>query len=545
MPWVRGHVGARHYQAAATSQRGRTGCCGRLQRGGLAQAAVSVYRLPTMDFFERLTAACKAKDTLLCVGLDPRLDPAAPAASLLEANRRLIGETAEYAACFKPNIAFFEAAGPKGLEALERTLELIPADTPVLIDAKRGDIGSTAEAYAAALFGRYRAGAVTLSPYLGRSSVEPFLAYRDRGLFLLSRTSNPGADCIQKLTVRDSAGRDEPLYLHLARECASWGPQVALVVAGNDPEALAAVRSALPEVWILAPGIGAQGGTAEEAVEAGVRADGLGLLPVVVRAIADDPHPARRAAAYRDAINQARERLAASRGGLSRRGIPPASAGADLGVRPASAAGRRDETPGADRQEILKGLIDSGCFRLGEFVLKSGITSPFYVDLRRASSDPILLRKIARAYAELLRSIRCDRIAGIPVAALPLATAVSLETGIPLIYPRITAKGHGTGNPVEGIYRPGERVVLLDDLITTGQSKIEASAVLTGAGLIVTDLVVLLERGAGGGKELAEAGITLHAYAQISELFTRCRELGLVDAAKERELVEFVGRSQG
>lgn len=483
-----------------------------------------------MDFFERLTAACVGKNSLLCVGLDPRLDPAAGAASLLEANRRIIGETAEYAACFKPNIAFYEAGGPAGLEALERTLELIPAGTPVLIDAKRGDIGSTAEAYAAALFGRYRADAVTLSPYMGRSSIEPFLAYPDRGLFLLSRTSNPGADRIQKLEVRDPAGRGEPLYLHLARECVSWGRQVALVVAGNDPEALAAVRAALPEAWILAPGIGAQGGKAEEAVEAGVRADGLGLLPVVVRAIADDPHPARRAEAYRDAINAARERRTAS--------------AATGGQRPSRHAAAVGSVPSPEHQEILKGLIDTGCFKLGEFVLKSGITSPFYVDLRRASSNPSLLRRIARAYAELLRSIPCDCIAGIPVAALPLATAVSLETGIPLIYPRMSAKGHGTGNPVEGIYRPGDRAVLLDDLITTGQSKIEAAAVLKVAGLIVTDLVVLLERGVQGRRELEEAKISLHAYAQITELFARCRELELVDAAKERELVEFVGRSQ-
>ncbi len=511
-----------------------------------------------MDFFERLTAACEAKNSLLCVGIDPRLDPATGAAGLLEAGKRLIGESAEYAACFKPNIAFFEAAGPEGLEALERTLELIPDSTPVLIDAKRGDIGSTAEAYAAALFGRYRAGAVTLSPYLGRSSIEPFLAYTDRGLFLLSRTSNPGADAIQKLPVPGPAGAGEPLYLHLARECVSWGAQVALVVAGNDPEALAVVRAALPEVWILAPGIGAQGGSAEEAVAAGVRADGLGILPVVVRAIADDPHPARRAEAYRDAINAARERRVIPGGRAWQPGAAPSGGhasrreGSPAGERPAAgggaaatgaAIGEGAAVQGADRGAILRGLIDTDCFRLGEFVLKSGITSPFYVDLRRASSDPALLRLIGRAYAELLRSLPCDRIAGIPVAALPLATAASLETGIPLIYPRMSAKGHGTGNPVEGIYRPGERVVLLDDLITTGQSKVEAAAVLKEAGLIVTDLVVLLERGAEGGRELEAAGITLHAYARIEELFARCRELGLIDTARERKLEEFVRRT--
>lgn len=491
-----------------------------------------------MDFFERLAAACASTNSLLCVGLDPRLDPAAGADGLLAASRRIIGETAEYAACFKPNIAFFEAAGPAGLEALERTIELIPAETPILIDAKRGDIGTTAEAYAAALFGRYGAGAVTLSPYMGRSSIEPFLAYADRGLFLLCRTSNPGADRIQGLAVPGPDGREEPLYLHLARECLSWGPQVALVVAGNDPAALAAVRAAHPEAWLLAPGIGAQGGSVDEAVAAGVRADGLGLLPVVVRAIADDANPGARARAFREAINEARDRRRDSGAAARGRGSSHGPAG---GSSPAGAGAALARPAGADRGAILQRLLDTESFKLGAFILKSGATSPFYLDLRRATSDPILLREMARAYAELLRPLRCDRVAGIPVAALPLAAAVSLETGIPLIYPRMTAKGHGTGNAIEGIFRPGERVVLLDDLITTGQSKIEAATVLREAGLVVSDLVVLVERGVRGREELAQAQIALHAYARIGELFGKCRERGLIDEAKERELAAFVG----
>ena len=129
-----------------------------------------------MHFFDSLERSCRTKESLLCVGLDPR---ASSAREALEANRRLIEETSPYTACFKPNLAFYECLGPEGLRTLEETLRLIPEDTPVILDAKRGDIGSTAARYAEALFGRYRAGAVTLNPYAGRDSVAPFLDYAD------------------------------------------------------------------------------------------------------------------------------------------------------------------------------------------------------------------------------------------------------------------------------------------------------------------------------------------------------------------------------
>ncbi len=465
-----------------------------------------------MDFFDRLEASCAAKNSLLCVGLDPRVEASSPEEArtrIVEANRALIAATFPYAAAYKPNVAFYEAWGPEGLRALEDTLELINDGTPVILDAKRGDIGPTVEAYAQAAFRHPAVGCVTIAPYMGRDSVDPFLKRADKAVFVLARTSNPSAVEIQDLKYKKA-----PLYLKMARIAAGWDRRVGLVVAGNDEKALRLLREALPDTWFLSPGIGAQGGTVAGAAAAGLRADGLGILMNVSREVAQAENPGAKAKELRDQLNAARIQVLAERKG----------------------------SPGAMtklKRKLLEGLIKTECFQLGEFVLKSGLTSPFYVDLRRVASDPKVLRLAGKAYAQLMRDLDFDRVAGIPVAALPLASAASLETGTPMIYPRIPPKAHGTGNTIEGQFKAGETVLLLDDLITTGKSKQEALEVLRAEGLIVNDLVVLLERGSAGRRDMEAAGVRLHAFAQIEEFFTVARDLGLIDNVKEAELLKF------
>ncbi len=490
-----------------------------------------------MEFFERIEKIVQEKRSCLCVGLDPRVDPKAAsaaeaAAAIVAENRRIIEATAPYAAAFKPNLAFYEALGPAGIDALERTIALVPEGLPVILDAKRCDIDTTAEAYATALFGRLGGDAVTLSPYMGKDAASPFLAYEGKGLFMLCRTSNPGAGAFQDLALRGAGDSwAEPLYIKVARECASWSPSVGLVVAGNDPAALRAARAAAPRAWFLAPGVGAQGGSADEAFAAGARGDGMGILVVAVRSIARAPDPGAEARKLRDEMNAARDELL-----RSRRGASAAGAAGGASARTSGAPAAEDRL----KEGFLRALISTGCFRLGDFVLKSGKKSPFYIDLRRLVSDPAAMSLAAEAYASVAAGCAYDRIAGIPAAGLPLATAASLRIGKPMIWPRMPVKEHGTGNRVEGDFAKGERALLLDDLITTGASKLEAADILRGEGILVEDLAVLIERGRQGRKDMDAAGIRLRAFAHVRELFAVCESLGMIDSARRRELEAFV-----
>lgn len=180
--------------------------------------------------------------------------------------------------------------------------------------------------------------------------------------------------------------------------------------------------------------------------------------------------------------------------------------------------------------ELAMRLHDLGAVQFGEFTLKSGAKSPVYVDLRLLASDPGLLRDAAKAYAELLGGLSFDRIAAIPYAGVPIGTAVSLEMGRPMIYPRKEVKAYGTGRSVEGLHSEGETAVVLDDLISSGGSKLEAIEPLEAAGLVVHDVVVLIDRQGGGGEELKEAGYTLHSVMTLIDVATALAEAGRISA---------------
>ena len=167
---------------------------------------------------------------------------------------------------------------------------------------------------------------------------------------------------------------------------------------------------------------------------------------------------------------------------------------------------------------LADGLLEAGCVKFGEFTLKSGLKSPIYIDLRLIISYPRLLAEVAQAYLPLISKLQFARIAGLPYAAIPIATAISLAGDYPMIYPRKEVKAYGTKAEIEGEYHPGETVVVIDDLATTGGSKFEAIEKLTGAGLVVKDVVVLIDRQSGAKESLEQAGFHLHAVLTITEL---------------------------
>ncbi|QSG09462.1 orotidine-5'-phosphate decarboxylase [Halapricum desulfuricans] len=226
-----------------------------------------------MRFFDRLAERIDAVDSVVSVGLDPdpdRLPESVADADLprFQFNRRIIDATHEHAACYKPNAAFYE--GPDGWAALEETIAYAHGKgVPVLLDAKRGDIGNTARQYASALDpDGLDADAITVNPYLGRDSLEPFLQREDNGVFVLGRTSNPGGADLQDLELATG----EPLYERVAALADLWNDNdnVGLVVGATNLDELQSIREAVPDLPFLVPGVGAQGGDAEAAVEHGL-----------------------------------------------------------------------------------------------------------------------------------------------------------------------------------------------------------------------------------------------------------------------------------
>ena len=295
-------------------------------------------------FFTSLRQAAAANQSLLCLGLDPEVGKFPSGFMPGHSNEErlaawcldLIHKTADLICCVKPNIAFFEQYGPEGLKALQQVIAGVPAGIPVLLDAKRGDIGSTASAYAKAVFEVLHADGVTLSPYLGRDSVDPFLA--------------------------------------------------------------------------------------------------------------------------------------------------------------------------------------------------SGKQSPIYVDLRRVISNPALLRQAAAAYASLASALTFDCLAAVPYAALPATAAVALEMNKPMIYPRKEAKAHGTGQMVEGVFEKGQVALAVEDVITSGGSILTAIKTLEEGGLVVKDVIVLVDRNQGGHQAMAGGGYNLHAVLTIDEIVESLRASGKLDA---------------
>lgn len=275
-----------------------------------------------MKFREKLLAAAGQNQSWLCVGLDP--DPALMpehigrgGEAILQFNRAIIESTFDLVCAYKPNAAFYEVLGAEGWTVLAETIKLVPDYVPVILDFKRGDIGNTARMYAEAAFGQLGADAVTVSPYMGEDSVKPFLDFKDKGTFILCLTSNPSSADIQKKALADpeKSQTETSLYRYVARLIRQWdtNDNAGIVVGATSPDELGLVRHDIGDnIPILIPGVGAQGGDLEKALQAGSNAAGRMAIINVARGVVyagkgeDFRQDVRRAAEkYRQAIIQA------------------------------------------------------------------------------------------------------------------------------------------------------------------------------------------------------------------------------------------------
>lgn len=265
-----------------------------------------------MNVINKYEERARAVHSMVCVGLDSNMDRLPDAYKQQEYpqfafNKYIIQQTHPYVSAYKPNIAFYESRGVQGWQELKMTLDYLRSEHPEILticDAKRGDIGSTSEQYATAIFDQLGFDAVTLQPYLGQDALQPFLDRADKGCIILCRTSNPGSGEFQDLTIKKRSGKKLwQIIAEKVRDDWNTNNNCMLVVGATYPDELKSVRDLIGDMTLLVPGIGAQGGDIKDTVRAGMNHDGLGLIINSSRGIifADDPSEAARS--LRDAIN--------------------------------------------------------------------------------------------------------------------------------------------------------------------------------------------------------------------------------------------------
>jgi uridine monophosphate synthetase len=476
-------------------------------------------------FAERLQKRIAHTQSLLFVGLDPNPEMLPihyqnrENSNLLDDLRdwlqSVIAETAELVCAYKPTLGFYLALGARGIELLQETIAAIPAHIPIILDAKHSDL-NTSTPFAQMLFEQWQIDAVTLSAYAGQDHVAPFLVHPGKAVFVLCRTANSSADNLQ------NHPQLEPFYLQMVKEAKTWGTpeQVGLEVGTTNPEVLRRIRAIAPERLILARSIWQEGTNLSEILAAGLNANGEGLLIPVPQDWLSQEHPKPRIQALREEVNQARtERI---QNGST----------CDLWI---SDVCTLNPHPHLD---LILQLYDIGCILFGEFVQASGATFPYYVDLRKIISNPQIFHQILTAYAEILQDLSFDRIAGIPYGSLPTATGLALRLNYPMIFPRKEVKAHGTRRVIEGNFQQGDTIVVVDDILISGNSALEGAAKIKSVGLNVQDIVVFLDHEQGVKDRLREQGYRAHSVLTISEVTETLYQAGRIDEAQYEALAE-------
>ncbi len=472
-----------------------------------------------MDFFEKLNAAIAQNQSLLFVGLDPNPEMMPTRYCKQGGNGSIIddlwdwlqdqiAQTSDLVCAYKPTFGFYKALGAPGLELLHKTLRAIPAHIPIILDAKHGDL-NTSTVFARTVFEEWQVDAITLSPYSGQDQAAPFLVYPGKAVFVLCCTSTPGAIALQQYPTAES-----PLYLQVVKEAKNWGTpeQVGLEVGTTNADILARIRAVAPERVILARSIWAEGGCdLNQILAAGLNSDGDGLLIPVPLDMLVSENPAEQIQSLRDEINQTRNQI-----------IHEGST-CDLWMPDVCLLEKHPY------QDIILQLYDIGCILFGEYVQASGAKFPYYIDLRTIISNPQIFHQILNAYADILKDLSFDRIAGIPYGSLPTATGLALRLNHPMIFPRKEVKAHGTRRLIEGHFEPGETIVVVDDILISGKSAMEGAQKLKSAGLKVEDIVVFIDHEQGVKDRLRDNGYRAHSVLTISEITETLYQAGRIN----------------
>lgn len=472
----------------------------------LSLASFTFLEASNLSFFDKLEERSEKAKTLLCVGINPhrRLLRENSSKGVLNFCEKIIRQTSPHALCFKINSAFFEAYGPEGLYVLKKAIKSIPADIPVILDIKRGEVLASAVAHKEAFFDHYGVDAVTINPFLGSDSIEPFLSNPFKGVFLITKTSNPSSGEIQDLLIEGEEGGEKiPLYQFLARRFNEHplNSQIGLVAGSKEEAVLKKIRDEAPLMWILTPGFIREDGKLEQVLKGALRKDGKGVLVSISQAITADKEPGKKAEYYKQLVNASIEEVAHGKS------IWP-----------------KDPL----FEKVARGLIESSCVEFGSFSMRSGANSPIYVDLRKLISYPQLMDQVANLFLKMMKEIKFDRMAGLPYSGLPIGTAISVKGKIPMIFARKELNTLESKQLVEGVYKKGEQVVVIDDMIISGKTKLEHVALFRPRELNVKDVVVLIDKEKGGKERLKSEGITLHAAFTLADLLNFWRDEELI-----------------
>jgi len=481
-----------------------------------------------MQFFDKLLYAIERNQSLLYVALDPDLDEVVIGqnsqsndrllAQLWEKLDFVIEQTADFVCAYKPILGFYRALGALGLELLKRTIERIPADIPVILDAKHSD-NYTSTVFAKMVFEQWRVDAVTLIPLAGLDHIAPFLVYPDKAVFVQCAHANPSAAVLQEYP---DASR--PFYLHLVQEAKNWGTpeQLGLKVGVATLDILANIRSCAPERLIMLQEGAEENFDLSSILAAGLDAQGEGLLiPVPPQIIEGSGNNiSEKVRSLRDLVNEERQRIVQT------------SPACNLWLPDVS------QSEFHPHRDLILQLYDIGCIIFGDHVQASGAVFPYYIDLRIIITNPQIFHQILSAYSEILETLEFDRIAGIPYGSLPTATGLSLRLHHPMIYPRKEVKAHGTQRVIEGYYQPGEKVVVVDDILISGKSVMQGAQKLQVSGLKVEDIVVFIDHEKGVKDRLAENGYRGHAVLTISEIAETLRQAGRIEEAQFQLLLQ-------